>query len=90
MNRSGPESSYEELSPDGEGGFFSISQLGWYYSAGKWKFDFDFGSALGPADITNPVGAYIDEDFPELDPLTYYPENDVEMLEAYVSLTPLP
>jgi hypothetical protein len=83
MNRPGIGNNYES-DPAGLG-------LSWYYSAGKWQFSvINSGSALGPADITNPVGAYIDEDFPELDPLTYYPENDVEMLEAYVSLTPLP
>ena len=91
MTRSGPGSEYEEYFPDGGGGFYVISTLGWNSSAGQWQFNsLNFGAALGPSDITNPVGAYVDKDHPELDPMVYYEESDVDMLEAYVSLTPIP
>ena len=84
LTRSGPESEYANAG--------SSVVLSWSFTPGKWELHVPggFHDAMGPSDITNPVGVYVDKYHPEVDPMVYNEEIDVDMLEAYVSLTPLP
>jgi hypothetical protein len=84
MTRSGPGSVYTDA-----GAFVYLS---WSFTPGKWELDVPggFHEAMGPSDITNPVGVYADKFHPERDPMMYYEEGDADIVEATVSLTPLP